>query len=93
MPEEPPDLHGAPPPPDLLASEEAYDWGAVPNLDQFFTRIYWWAAGLALSIVALQLHAVLPGGWVGGLVAWYALPCRGLYQMVGRYLNWAFQWA
>ena len=27
-------------PPDLAASDEVYDWGAVPNLDTFFTRIY-----------------------------------------------------
>lgn len=43
MPEE------APPPPGgeelgalLLGEAEAYDWGAVANLDAFFTRIYRW---------------------------------------------------
>lgn len=32
-----------PPPADLLDSEEGVGWDAVPNLDQFFTRIYRWA--------------------------------------------------
>lgn len=35
MPEE-----EGPPDTEALLGSEAYDWGAVPNLDQFFTRIY-----------------------------------------------------
>ena len=32
------------PPPDALLGSEQYQWEAIPNLDQFFTRIYRWVA-------------------------------------------------
>ena len=39
MPEEdPPDA-------EQLLGDEGYDWGAVPNLDAFFTRLYRCGAG------------------------------------------------
>lgn len=29
-------------PPDALLGSEQWQWEAIPNLDQFFTRIYRW---------------------------------------------------
>lgn len=42
MPEEAPPAGGEELGALLLGEAEAYDWGAVANLDAFFTRIYRW---------------------------------------------------
>lgn len=34
------DAEGAPP--DALLGSEQWQWEAIPNLDQFFTRVYRW---------------------------------------------------
>ncbi|GAB4821600.1 hypothetical protein N2152v2_008646 [Parachlorella kessleri] len=50
-------------PPDLAASDEVYDWGAVPNLDTFFTRIYryWEQKGFVVMVLSRVLNLAALG--------------------------------
>lgn len=67
MPEE------APPPPGgeelgalLLGEAEAYDWGAVANLDAFFTRIYRWVGTCGVQREGGEGQSASPPAVEGG---------------------------